>query len=599
MAVTLLVTIAAVLAWGTIYEARFGTAAVQRAVYQSWWFQALLGFLAVNLAIAASQRYPWQRRHVPFVLAHIGIILILTGGILGGRFGIEGQLIIPEGRSEQVLETPGNVLALHQPNPGVDAVLPTSFAARAWVQEPDWRIPVRLEDRQLTLTVDRYYPDAVIEESITDGGEADNPAVQLVLEHGEQRDAVWLLARDPQRFGFGWGEAHVLFLEAQTDEQLAQWLGRSGAAQHSRGMLSITLPGMSRPREIPVPEAQGTEIALKGTPYRITFRDYFPDFAITVHGPVSRSADPNNPAIAFVITGPEGSDPYLLFARHPEFQSVHGLTHVIAAEATYTHPMSAVLPPNGIALIVAPDGRLLAVLTDGEGARREVVDPVVAGTRYTHPTLGYAATVAAQYRRARVEAQFTNRSRDVKAEAVHVILEEGGEPRSPGPPGAAAGAGADGESRGGRAEAWVRLRGSAELAMGREPLTVTYGPGRRELPFSVKLLDFRKTDYPGTQMPAAFESDVEMTDRQRGIILMRTIRMNKPLRYRGYHLYQASYIPGPPETTVLAVRNDPGTPFVYAGFLIVIGGVTGLFLSRRKAAGRSRPRAGRRQGRAP
>ena len=81
-------------------------------------------------------------------------------------------------------------------------------------------------------------------------------------------------------------------------------------------------------------------------------------------------------------------------------------------------------------------------------------------------------------------------------------------------------------------------------------------------------------------MPAAFESDVEMSDPARGLILMRTIKMNQPLRYRGYHLYQSSYVPGQVETTILSVRNDPGTPFVYAGFLIVIGGVITMFIFR-------------------
>src|SRR3989338_5170069 len=113
MAVSLLVLIAAVLAWGTIYEARFGTSAVQHVVYRSWWFQALLAFLAVNLAIAALRRWPWRRRHAPFVLAHIGIILILVGGIIGGRFGVDGQLIIPEGQAERALQLYGNVLIIH------------------------------------------------------------------------------------------------------------------------------------------------------------------------------------------------------------------------------------------------------------------------------------------------------------------------------------------------------------------------------------------------------------------------------------------------------------------------------------------------------
>src|SRR3989338_1742247 len=113
IAVPLLIAIAIVLAWGTLYETRFGTAAVQRVVYRAWWFQALLGFLAINLAIAAWQRYPWKRQHAPFVLAHLGIILILLGGIIGGRFGIEGQLIIPEGQAQRLLQLPTNVLSVY------------------------------------------------------------------------------------------------------------------------------------------------------------------------------------------------------------------------------------------------------------------------------------------------------------------------------------------------------------------------------------------------------------------------------------------------------------------------------------------------------
>ena len=94
-------------------------------------------------------------------------------------------------------------------------------------------------------------------------------------------------------------------------------------------------------------------------------------------------------------------------------------------------------------------------------------------------------------------------------------------------------------------------------------------------------------------MAAGFESDVQLSDTQRGIIMMRKISMNNPLRYRGFSFYQSSFIPGPPETTVLSVRNDPGTPFVYAGFFIVIGGVVSMFVLRDPKA--SRPAASRRR----
>ena len=61
--------------------------------------------------------------------------------------------------------------------------------------------------------------------------------------------------------------------------------------------------------------------------------------------------------------------------------------------------------------------------------------------------------------------------------------------------------------------------------------------------------------------------------------------MNNPLKHRGFSLFQSSFVPGDVETTVLSVRKDPGTPFVYTGFLIILAGVIGLFTSRSRRAG--------------
>ncbi len=564
IAVVLLVLIAGVLAWGTIYEVRFGTAAVQRFVYTAWWFQALLGFLALNLAVAALQRWPWQRRHLPFVLAHIGIILILIGGIIGGRYGIDGQLIVPEGESSSTLVMPRNVLVVHQPNPGIHQVVPTQFETQAWVHEPRATFPVTLGDRTVRLTVDRYYPDAATEEEIADGGTEENPAVRLLVEREGLQEEIWLIARDAERFVAGWpigslreDASHLLFLEPRSDEQFQLLVGRAPIDARSRGVVSIEIPGAGS-SEIAVPEVFGQPVAIEGTPYRVAFKEYFPDFVIGEQGPTSRSEQPNNPAIAFTLAGPEGEDPYLLFALHPDFPAMHGVQHVIHAHARYAHPAAASLPPNAVAVVRAPSGDLAAVLT-GPSGERQALERVEIGARYDQPWTGDTFQVAVYYQRAVITQRVVNRSDEVRAEALHVVARDG-----------------DGE-----AEAWVRLRDSVMLPVGREPIAVGYRPAERELPFSVKLVDFRKIDYPGTQMAAGFESDVELSDPPRGVTLSRTISMNNPLKYRGYSLFQSSYIAGQTETTVLSVRNDPGTGLVYAGFFIVVAGIVSMFALRR------------------
>ena len=224
VAVPLLITIAAVLAWGTIYETRFGTASVQRFVYQAWWFQALLAFLAVNLAAAALSRRPWKRKHVPFLLAHLGIISVLAGGIIGGRLGVEGQMVIPEGEESSTLQLSHKVLVGHQPNPGIYREFTTRFETASWVHQPHTLYELPLDGRLLQVVVDRYYPNAQQSEEVTDEGEADNPAAHLLLSHEGQEDGIWLFARDTDRFGARWGGAHVFFREPETERKARQVL---------------------------------------------------------------------------------------------------------------------------------------------------------------------------------------------------------------------------------------------------------------------------------------------------------------------------------------------------------------------------------------
>lgn len=430
VAVSLLVAIAAVLGFGTIYEARFGTASVQQFIYQSWWFQSLLGFLAVNLAVAAWQRFPWQRKHIPFVSAHIGIIGILIGGILGGRFGVEGQMIIPEGQARSSLEGSQKVLSVYEPNPGVEHVFLTHFEAAAWKHEPDLHLKVPLEEGALELVVDRYYPNARIEEGLSD---------------------------------------------------------------HPRGVVFLRFSGMEEAIQIPVPDSLDEPMPVGKTPYRITFKQFFPDLLVTKEGVTNRSDHPDNPAVAFTLRGSEGSDAYLLFARHPHWQRLEGVHYKIPVEL-----------------------------------------------RYAYPT-------------------YFNPDDEVRMEVLHLVGKD--------------------EKR--TSEVWLPIGEEVSLSLGKSSVHVQYRQEQHPLPFSVKLLDFRKTDYPGTQMPAAFESDVELRDAQRGVTLRRTIRMNNPLKYRGFSLFQASYIINPVEMTVLSVRKDPGTPLVYAGFLMVVFGVVGMFIFRR------------------
>jgi hypothetical protein len=85
---------AAVVLLGTLMEHWYSTKIAQDLVYKSWWFIGLLLVLAVNIFFAAAKKWPWKKHQTGFVITHIGLLLMLFGGILNAWFGVDAQLYV-------------------------------------------------------------------------------------------------------------------------------------------------------------------------------------------------------------------------------------------------------------------------------------------------------------------------------------------------------------------------------------------------------------------------------------------------------------------------------------------------------------------------
>lgn len=97
------------------------------------------------------------------------------------------------------------------------------------------------------------------------------------------------------------------------------------------------------------------------------------------------------------------------------------------------------------------------------------------------------------------------------------------------------------------------------------------------LPFSVRLLSTRKEVHPGTTMPRHFESRVIVRDggNEREVL----IRMNEPLRYRGFTFFQSGFDELPRgKVSTLAVVRDPGELIPYISCALVFLGMCAHFL---------------------
>ena len=97
LALLLLVTIAIACAVATFTESRFDTKVAQAYIYKAPWFTVWLGVLCVNLFAVTLTRWPWQRKHLGFVITHYGIITLLIGAMIGSHFGFEGNVTLHRG----------------------------------------------------------------------------------------------------------------------------------------------------------------------------------------------------------------------------------------------------------------------------------------------------------------------------------------------------------------------------------------------------------------------------------------------------------------------------------------------------------------------
>ncbi len=103
LAVFTILSLAVIAAVGTIIESKYDADAAAALVYRSVWMYLVMGMLSVNLISVMIDRWPWQKKHTGFVCAHIGILILLSGGLITQKMGIDGSMYLPiNGKSQTV-----------------------------------------------------------------------------------------------------------------------------------------------------------------------------------------------------------------------------------------------------------------------------------------------------------------------------------------------------------------------------------------------------------------------------------------------------------------------------------------------------------------
>lgn len=64
-------------------------------------FRTLLWLFFVNILVSALRRWPFKWNHVPFLITHLGLLMILGGCFIKSYYGVQGTMVLLEGGSSQ------------------------------------------------------------------------------------------------------------------------------------------------------------------------------------------------------------------------------------------------------------------------------------------------------------------------------------------------------------------------------------------------------------------------------------------------------------------------------------------------------------------
>jgi len=127
---------------------------------------------------------------------------------------------------------------------------------------------------------------------------------------------------------------------------------------------------------------------------------------------------------------------------------------------------------------------------------------------------------------------------------------------------------------------WLSKFRPADVTLAGVPYQLLYGNKSIPLAFELRLDRFQIVRYPGTGRPRSFESTITINDRARGGAQTRVVSMNHPVKYGGWTLYQSSYREGRRMASFLSVSRDPGQPIVFAGYVMLMIGMTWVLVNR-------------------
>lgn len=118
-AIILILLSALMVALGTFLESKSDSHGfASEFIYSNPLFQLILLGFFINILFSALKRWPFRLRHIPFLITHLGLLMIISGTFIKNVWGLQGHLIITSGSANNkvVLSRGSYSLAVEEKN---------------------------------------------------------------------------------------------------------------------------------------------------------------------------------------------------------------------------------------------------------------------------------------------------------------------------------------------------------------------------------------------------------------------------------------------------------------------------------------------------
>jgi hypothetical protein len=514
-------------------------------VFYSYWFSFLLLLLCANLICCTIKRWRNTFLQTGFVLTHLSLVLILIGGVVKFQMGVKGGVNVYEGKSVnyyliQMINQQGKLDYIKRD-------LPFSIALDDFIlekNEPKFQLVsyVKSKDSQKTLeskvgkkyripgsnykvTIKDYISDAELKQEPTNvSNTPDNPAVFVRLSEAEKVAAEgWLLANARNTYDDTKKNLRVEYIWLPSQQALDSTIK---SIESAKAILTATISSAGLSQDYPF--ELNKELKFEGTDYTVKMLQYVLNYGDT--RPVEEQP-PDNPAVLVQINGPEGLETRWIFEKFPDWDKMHAAKYK-NLKLTCNGLAGTVVAEHAIRIFQTPEGKqVIAYLKNKKlvetGAWEIEKNYPIAGTDYQIAVSQYFPTF--DFKR-----EVIKKSDRVGTPAILVEV--------------------DGPS--GRSEDWLFSNNQ-------------YATWYKDNNFALL--------YESTgESVKHFISKLRIEENGK-TVAEKTIKVNDPLDYGGYVIYQSSYDPEGGKYSGLQIVKDPGIPIVYAGFGFLCFGVVFIF----------------------